>query len=53
MIPAIGFMVGAYIIFRMVEVLLFNPERYSSKSAHAVLGFLALVVILFTVTSML
>jgi hypothetical protein len=33
MIPTIGFMIGAYILFRMVEMMFFSTARYSSKAA--------------------
>ncbi len=53
MIPALGFMIGSYIIFRMIEVLLFSGSRYSGKFQHITAIILAGVVALLTFVNMI
>ena len=53
MIPALGFMIGSYIIFRMIEVLLFSGSRYSGKVQHVTAIVLAGVVALVTFVNMI
>jgi len=44
MIPAIGTMIAAYIVFRMVEILFLTGDRYKNRTAHVVLSIFALIV---------
>jgi hypothetical protein len=47
MIPSLAIMISAYIGFRMIEVFLFAPSRYSSPGARicaCVLAVIAFVV---------
>jgi len=43
MIPTIGLMVGAYVLFRCFETLLFPANRYGSSMQHALAIIAALV----------
>ena len=58
MIPTIGVMVGAYILFRCFETFLFAPSRYGSGNRFAaamvaavLLGLLTLICMLSLLTS--
>ncbi len=53
MIPIIGFMVGVYILFRMLEVWFFSSSRYQSERMHIVICFVALLVMAVTVLCLL
>jgi len=41
MLPALATMIGAYIIFRMIETLFLATTRYSGRTQHVVVGILA------------
>lgn len=45
MIPAIGYMIAAYILFRMLEVMFFSHDRYLSSMTHGWVIFFAVCVI--------
>ena len=45
MIPAIGYMVATYILFRMLEVMFFSHDRYLGHAAHGWVIFFAICVI--------
>jgi len=49
MIPAIGTMIAAYIVFRMLEILCFSNNRYSSTTANVVLAIFAILVAIIVV----
>ena len=51
MVPAIGFIIGAYVIFRMLEVMFFPTSRYDPKGGHVFLVIAALGVIAVTAYS--
>ncbi len=53
MIPTIGFMIGVYILFRMLEVWCFSDSRYESHGTHIFIGFVALLVMAITVLCIL
>ncbi len=48
MIPTIGLMIAAYIAMRCIEIFTMSGERYSSGTAHGVIGFVAFLVLLLT-----
>jgi hypothetical protein len=52
-IPALGTMIGSYIIFRMMEVVLFSGSRYSGKAQHVLASVLAGIVGIVTLFNML
>ena len=55
MIPELGLMIWAYIMFRMIEVLTFPPSRYTSRVAVCIFAvvtmfFVSLVALLLIAT---
>jgi hypothetical protein len=46
MIPDLAIMISAYIGFRMIEVFLFAPNRYSSPGARICVCVLAVIAFL-------
>lgn len=53
MIPTIGFMIGVYILFRMLEVWCFSSSRYQSDRTHTFVCFVALLVMAVTALCLL
>lgn len=52
MIPAMGIMIGAYIILRALEIIGRPENGFVSHGARGLLIFVSLVVILISVVSM-
>ena len=53
MIPTIGFMIGTYILFRMLEVWCFSNSRYQSDGTHTFISLVALLVMAVTLLCLL
>lgn len=53
MIPTIGVMIGAYILFRCFETLLFAPSRYGSGNRFSVAMVAAVLLALLILICML
>lgn len=49
MIPEIGFMVGAYIAFRMFETFFRSESNYSSRTGGNVVKVLAVIPLLISI----
>jgi hypothetical protein len=53
MIPAIGFMIGAYIILRALEIIFRSESQFVGPSGRGIVLVVAVIAILVTVVSML
>jgi hypothetical protein len=49
MLPDLALIIGAYVLFRMIEVMFFSSGRYSGKGQHIAVGVLAAGVCLVTI----